>query len=100
MGEVTELYPLPGVVGIGCRSASWTRQSPPQSRLVGVSDWGGYRAPSCGLGPSTGRGTDCHTTGDFSYHACAGGPGCLGLCAQGTAGTRRSCAPAPKPSQV
>lgn len=40
VGEVTELCPLPRAMDMGWGSASWTQQSPPQSRLLGVRGWG------------------------------------------------------------
>lgn len=89
---VTEHYPPRLVVRELNSGQSTPEQVPWVEGLVG----GGYRAPPTALGPSTGRGTNCHTTGDFGYHPWADGPACLGLRGWGTAGTRRSCAPAPK----
>lgn len=100
MGEVTELCPLPRAVGKGCWSVSWTQESPPQRGLLGMRGWGATEHHLMALGPSTGGGTNCHATGDFSYHPWADGPACLGLCGREQQGLGGHVLQPPKPSQI
>ena len=100
MGEVTELCPLPRAMDMRWWSASWTQQSPPQSRLLGMRGWG-LQSPSHDARSFDRQGTNCHTTSDFHYHPWADGPACLGLRGQGDNRDLGGCVlQHPKPSQV